>query len=168
MAIVYAFRNSNHPECVKIGMTTQDVSERLEQANRYPSEFTLDGFNMQNGTFDISRYILVEDCRGAEKIIHGHLNEYRIRKNREFFECDDDILNKVLDLIAKNEKNVNYCCTCDGDGELILCDKCLRSYHLDCKYLSGVPNGEWICGDCSVPLEIKKYPSFLIKSDEKN
>ncbi len=38
---------------------------------------------------------------------------------------------------------------CDG-GDLICCDKCINSYHLNCiiPAIKEVPSGEWLCPDC--------------------
>ena len=155
-------RNSNHPDELKIGLTTQEMEERLKQANRHPSEFTLPGFNMKDGTFSLYAVVHVEDCRNTEKLIHKHLDPYRIVRNREFFACSLSKIDEILDIVRKNEENVNYCCGCNGDGKLILCDKCPRSYHLECKGLSRVPRGSWKCGDCSLPLKKNRGWGFSL------
>ncbi|XP_063678651.1 putative mediator of RNA polymerase II transcription subunit 12 isoform X3 [Bolinopsis microptera] len=44
----------------------------------------------------------------------------------------------------------NYCSKCRMAGELLMCDKCPRVYHLFCldPPLKQVPDGEWFCSKC--------------------
>ncbi|CAL7949295.1 unnamed protein product [Xylocopa violacea] len=48
--------------------------------------------------------------------------------------------------------NHDICDACRDGGELICCDKCPASYHLQCHYPavdpSDIPNGEWLCYAC--------------------
>ncbi|XP_066597371.1 PHD finger protein 12 [Prorops nasuta] len=48
--------------------------------------------------------------------------------------------------------NRDYCDACRDGGELICCDKCPASYHLQCHYPpvdpTDIPNGEWLCYTC--------------------
>jgi hypothetical protein len=46
-----------------------------------------------------------------------------------------------------DDTNDDYCFQCVGGGDLILCDKCNRSYHLYCidPPLEAAPDGEWLC-----------------------
>ena len=45
------------------------------------------------------------------------------------------------------DTNDDFCFRCGGGGELVLCDKCDRSYHLYCvdPPLESAPEGEWAC-----------------------
>lgn len=48
--------------------------------------------------------------------------------------------------------NRDICDACRDGGELICCDKCPASYHLQCHYPAvdpaDIPNGEWLCYAC--------------------
>ncbi|KAG7208758.1 hypothetical protein KM043_014953 [Ampulex compressa] len=48
--------------------------------------------------------------------------------------------------------NHDFCDACRDGGELICCDKCPASYHLQCHYPAvdptDIPNGEWLCYAC--------------------
>ncbi|CAK9820366.1 PHD finger protein 12 [Anthophora plagiata] len=48
--------------------------------------------------------------------------------------------------------NHDICDACRDGGELICCDKCPASYHLQCHYPAvdpaDIPNGEWLCYAC--------------------
>ncbi|XP_029168539.1 PHD finger protein 12 isoform X2 [Nylanderia fulva] len=48
--------------------------------------------------------------------------------------------------------NRDFCDACKDGGELICCDKCPASYHLQCHYPAvdptDIPNGEWLCYAC--------------------
>ena len=45
------------------------------------------------------------------------------------------------------DTNDDYCFRCGGGGDLLLCDRCDRSYHLFCvdPPLDAPPEGEWLC-----------------------
>ncbi|XP_014481775.1 PREDICTED: PHD finger protein 12 [Dinoponera quadriceps] len=49
--------------------------------------------------------------------------------------------------------NRDFCDACKDGGELICCDRCPASYHLQCHYPAvdpmDIPNGEWLCYTCS-------------------
>ena len=63
------------------------------------------------------------------------------RKRRRQKENEDD---------NEEESDSDYCVVCDDGGELILCDKCDRPYHLYCHQpaLPEIPEGAWFCSDC--------------------
>lgn len=49
-------------------------------------------------------------------------------------------------------ENVDYCSACGGNGQLLCCDGCIRSFHFGCldppidpKH---PPEGEWYCSTC--------------------
>ena len=46
--------------------------------------------------------------------------------------------------------NYDYCDACSGNGELLCCDGCPRSFHFHCldPPLDKEPDGEWLCPEC--------------------
>ncbi|XP_031835025.1 uncharacterized protein LOC116428068 isoform X1 [Nomia melanderi] len=65
--------------------------------------------------------------------------------------------------------NRDICDACRDGGELICCDKCPASYHLQCHYPAvdpaDIPNGEWLCYACRCASKRNLLDS---KGNEKN
>jgi len=55
---------------------------------------------------------------------------------------------------------------CDGHGNLLICDGCELSYHLDCldPPLKNIPNGDWFCHQCCN----NKMPAASIGNTNEN
>jgi hypothetical protein len=53
----------------------------------------------------------------------------------------------------KAEWKSDYCAICDDGGDLIVCDKCHRPYHMECldPPVKRIPQGEWHCPRCKAP-----------------
>jgi hypothetical protein len=47
-------------------------------------------------------------------------------------------------------KNRDSCSICKNGGDLLLCDRCPKSFHIGCLKLkpSDIPEGEWYCPTC--------------------
>jgi hypothetical protein len=50
----------------------------------------------------------------------------------------------------KVEVHNDVCEKCDEVGELLLCDGCNLSFHLECLGLHKVPAGKWFCEQCKL------------------
>lgn len=65
----------------------------------------------------------------------------------------------MANLVLQGE-NVDYCTACGGNGELLCCDGCTRSFHFKCLDPPMDPNqppdGEWFCYMC----EARKDPQI--------
>ena len=79
---------------------------------------------------------------------------------------------KILGKKTKREENENkinneFCSICRNGGELILCDDCIRSFHLECLKLNrdDIPEGNWFCPICTLKKE-KKNDFNLLNSHE--
>lgn len=59
---------------------------------------------------------------------------------------------------TKSKKNSDICNICRDGGDLILCDKCPKSFHKECILLKSIDETkEWYCTECTEVLErIKK------------
>jgi hypothetical protein len=56
-----------------------------------------------------------------------------------------------MDEEFENLDNGDDCGVCTGEGELLCCDGCVRSYHRECIDMSAteqVPDGKWLCPEC--------------------
>lgn len=92
---IYIMRNGNLKDDIyKIGLTTKSTNERANQLSKtsIPDKFI------------VMREWDTKDCHLAEKNIHKLLENYRIDKNREFFQIDMRIANDVIDSVI-NEIN---------------------------------------------------------------
>ena len=49
---------------------------------------------------------------------------------------------------SSGSEHDDVCALCLSQGELLLCDKCPRAWHLDCASVVIVPEGEWECPLC--------------------
>ncbi|KAL5252439.1 hypothetical protein ACHWQZ_G015272 [Mnemiopsis leidyi] len=62
------------------------------------------------------------------------------------------------DLDNDGDTHDNYCSKCRMAGELLMCDKCPRVYHLFCldPPLKQVPDGEWFCSKCQEEKDVEE------------
>lgn len=76
-------------------------------------------------------------------------------------------------------ENDDYCAACGGNGKLLCCDGCTRSFHFKCVDLSPdsptLTTEEWFCNEClaqSVPRskdeEIGYFGPLLANMERKN
>jgi len=70
---------------------------------------------------------------------------------------------RVINAVAKDEKPLfegehsDWCYVCDDGGDLVCCDYCEKSFHLNCHIpaLSDIPKGNWKCCECAA-VEYKR------------
>ena len=55
---------------------------------------------------------------------------------------------RIVDTKVNDEDD--RCFICEDGGDLLICDGCEKSYHLQCVGLSEVPQGDWFCPECSL------------------
>ncbi|KAK3692746.1 hypothetical protein B0T22DRAFT_495795 [Podospora appendiculata] len=80
--------------------------------------------------------------------------------------------------IAKEDDNDDYCSSCGGNGELICCDGCTRSFHLNCVDPPLIQDSmpvEWYCNVCRTARHPARFPThagafalLLERLDAKN
>ena len=82
------------------------------------------------------------------------------------------MLGKKRKLVQKKAKvNNEFCAVCKIGGNLLLCDNCIRSYHLECLKISeeDIPKGKWFCPLCTSKKDKKdKNINEWMKSKEKD
>lgn len=68
----------------------------------------------------------------------------------------------MANLVQQGE-NSDSCSTCGGNGELLCCDGCPRSFHFSCfdppMDKSHPPEGEWYCVSCQIRYVPKARPT---------
>ena len=74
---LYVLSTRESPSLLKVGMTTRSVEERVKEIN------AATGVPIP---FGVRRCWRVSDPRGAEKLAHQTLDEFRVRDDREFFQ----------------------------------------------------------------------------------
>ena len=75
-------------------------------------------------------------------------------------------------------ENVDYCTACSGNGQLLCCDGCTRSFHFTCldppMDPSQPPEGEWFCYICKARRDPQPkrgrglFADLLTNLDKKN
>lgn len=90
--IIYVLINKAMPDYVKIGQTT-NLSKRLNDLFTTALPFPFEVFC----AFEVENYIMVE------KKIHSIFADYRINKNREFFNISPDKAYTLLSLLSTKE-----------------------------------------------------------------
>lgn len=68
-------------------------------------------------------------------------------------------------------QHFEYCAWCKDGGELICCEQCPQSYHIDCLNppLAKIPDYEWLCPKCSAEKPrgvVKKILTWRWKPEE--
>ena len=94
---VYILSTREHPKYIKIGFTTRSVEERVNEINSSTGVIV---------PFGVRGIFNVENAQDLETKIHNELSEFRIRKDREFFDMEFQIAkNFIIDLLKK--ENIN-------------------------------------------------------------
>jgi hypothetical protein len=70
-----------------------------------------------------------------------------IRSDKSNKKVDSD---QKAEVRKRKKDNRSSCSICRLGGELLLCDNCPKSFHIDCLKMknSDVPEAEWYCLDC--------------------
>lgn len=91
---IYVMRNAQYDKNVfKVGLTTKTTNERASQLSS--ASGVIDHFHVMEEW-------QVNDCKLAEKIIHEHLDKYRVTNRREFFKCEYKEIFKVIHEVVEN------------------------------------------------------------------
>ena len=94
---VYILSTREQPKYLKIGFTTRSVEERVNEINSSTGVIV---------PFGVRGIFNVENAQDLETKIHNELSEFRIRKDREFFDMEFQIAkNFIIDLLKK--ENIN-------------------------------------------------------------
>ena len=91
--IVYVLTNPAMPGLVKIGQTTNVITNRLNELNTTGVPFP----------FDCLFAVEVDDCKLVENSLHKAFYPYRVNPKREFFEIDPDQAIVILRLFSKKD-----------------------------------------------------------------
>jgi hypothetical protein len=84
----------------------------------------------------------------------------------------------LTDLPTTQDDNDDYCSSCGGNGELICCDGCTRSFHFSCVdpvLMHDAMPVEWFCNVCRtsrdpahLPTHDGSFALLLEKLDARN
>ncbi|KAI3984479.1 hypothetical protein MKX01_000142 [Papaver californicum] len=82
-----------------------------------------------------------------------------LQDGRSLLDCQKQLLKNQLNCIAVEpckrikrdlveRMNDDICSVCQYGGELVLCDRCPSSFHLNCLGIKDLPDGNWFCPSC--------------------
>jgi hypothetical protein len=91
--IVYILTNPAMPGLVKIGQTTNDITNRLNERNTTGVPFP----------FDCLFACETDDCKLVENSLHKAFHPYRVNPKREFFRISPDQAIVILRLLSKKD-----------------------------------------------------------------
>jgi hypothetical protein len=109
--IVYILTNPAMPGLVKIGQTTNEIKNRLNELNTTGVPLP----------FDCLFACEVDDCKLVENALHKAFYPNRINPRREFFEIDPDQAIAILQLFTK--KDVTPAVKAEIDKEISTAEK---------------------------------------------
>lgn len=93
---------------------------------------------------------LIQDNTNASAIVKKKKIKSKNSKTKSNPQASVDRKSADIELLIKERKNRNSCSICREVGDLILCDNCPKSFHLDCLKLkeNDIPKGNWYCINC--------------------
>lgn len=106
LGFIYILRNEAQPEgLLKIGRSNRDPSERADEISSGSGVL---------GRFEVLYFEWVPDSARAERLAHDRLKEYRVQRNREFFDVPLGRATEILHAIAEEERRRSpLCSSCD-------------------------------------------------------
>lgn len=105
--------------------------------------------------------------RPPSRAKHGHKDD-RTSKQKPRVEQDEKQDDYESGSESELDANLDFCEVCQGAGNLVCCDKCPRSYHLQCLHMteSDLPEGDWQCNECKKPSRFDAYSAAV--ASERN
>ena len=91
VGFIYVLSTREQKNFLKIGYTDRTVDERIKELNSATAIAI---------PFGVRYAWTVKNARGIEKMVHDTLREYRIRKDREFFDIDFYVAKNEIDRIV--------------------------------------------------------------------
>ncbi|XP_047331061.1 uncharacterized protein LOC124934575 [Impatiens glandulifera] len=106
--------------------------------------FTLSKFESHSGTTSHrpAANIFLDDGRSLLEC------QSQLRRRNELKSLKTKPKETTSDDTSGDNRNDNICSICRHGGELVLCDKCPSSYHIECLGLKVVPDDDWFCPSC--------------------
>ena len=92
---IYILSKRSERDVLKIGFTTRSIYDRVNEINSATGIIE---------PFGVRAIWTVDDPRQIENMIHRQLEQYRIRKDREFFRIDFRIAFKIIYDLIRDEK----------------------------------------------------------------
>lgn len=94
MSIIYVLTNDAMPDYIKVGYTERDVKQRMIELDTTAMPLP----------FQCYYACEVEDFMKVERALHAAFDDFRVRKNREFFyKLDPHKVRTILELLAIRE-----------------------------------------------------------------
>ena len=96
------------------------------------------------------------------KTLHDDSNTQAKSSNKCSAEKEEEkILQKKIKRSEDKKINRDLCSICRYGGDLLLCDNCPRSFHIECLKIKkeDIPEGKWYCPKCAPKMQ-KKLEKF--------
>ena len=91
---VYILSTREQPKYLKIGFTTRSIKERVNEINSSTGVIV---------PFGVRAVFSVDNAQNLEAKIHHRLSEFRIRKDREFFNMEFQVAKKIIIDLLRDE-----------------------------------------------------------------
>jgi hypothetical protein len=84
--------------------------------------------------------------------------------NEPLPEKDQKVLGKKIKRSESKKINRELCSICRDGGNLLLCDNCPRSFHIECLKIKeeNIPEGKWYCPMCAPKIQKKLEKSQIM------
>ena len=92
---IYVLSKRSEKDVLKIGYTTRSIYDRVNEINSATGIIE---------PFGVRAIWTVDDPRQIENMIHRQLEQYRIRKDREFFRIDFRMAFKIINDLIRDER----------------------------------------------------------------
>jgi len=64
---------------------------------------------------------------------------------------DKSLIPIIESLDKENQRWDDHCYLCEEGGDLICCETCSNSVHIECVGLEKEPDDDWFCDECKKP-----------------
>jgi len=112
---------------------------------------------------DVPNVKTTENIPPSENVSHQKtpektsLNDEQAQSNNPIPETGEKLLGKKLKRSENKKFNRELCSICRDGGNLLLCDNCPRSFHIECLKIKeeNIPEGKWYCPMCAPKMQKK-------------
>ncbi|KAL3681613.1 hypothetical protein R1sor_024569 [Riccia sorocarpa] len=138
-----------------------EENDRVRYLNRKDNHCMLEGYVTRDGIrCDCCGNIVtlsVFEAHAGSKLHRPSANIF-LSSGKSLSECQVELLarkndnasteQKASDDQESADKSDDTCGICGDGGQLICCDHCPSTFHLECMGMEAVPEGDWFCPNC--------------------
>ncbi|PTQ33187.1 hypothetical protein MARPO_0091s0046 [Marchantia polymorpha] len=138
-----------------------EENEKVRYLNRKDNHCMLEGYVTRDGIrcdcCGTTVTLSVFEAHAGSKLHRPSANIF-LSNGKSLSECQVEALAKKTEIEGDPEKasgnqesadkSDDTCGICGDGGELICCDHCPSTFHLNCMGMEAVPDGDWFCPNC--------------------